>query len=376
MTPRLQDVKRIRQFDLFDDVPNEDLSGLLKHVVSENPAVGDYIIHEGKFMRRVFLLERGLVDVFKQIGNRMVRINTLGPGDYFGEIGSVLNCPATATVRAREDVTVLSIDEENFQNFIRRHKTVFFRIFKTATERLSSTNILQLRHLIDELDFYYQKFLDVQKIWYFLPAELVARTLRGEMDDIQKGIVRDVTVLFLDLRHYTFFAEVHAPESVLGTLNDIFTEVTRIVTRNDGNVDKFIGDGLMAVFSSETTPSKNAANALEASIEIMRFLRTYNINRYRNHEEEFYLGIGLNSGKVVFGNIGVENMMMNYTAIGDVVNVASRICSHEKNNTVAITDTTYKLVYRKVKNMELSKQEQVELRGRREPVTFYHVTGF
>ncbi len=376
MTPRLQDVKRIRQFDLFDDVPNEDLSGLLKHVVSENPAVGDYIIHEGKFMRRVFLLERGLVDVFKQIGNRMVRINTLGPGDYFGEIGSVLNCPATATVRAREDVTVLSIDEENFQNFIRRHKTVFFRIFKTATERLSSTNILQLRHLIDELDFYYQKFLDVQKIWYFLPAELVARTLRGEMDDIQKGIVRDVTVLFLDLRHYTFFAEVHAPETVLGTLNDIFTEVTRVVTRNDGNVDKFIGDGLMAVFSSETTPSKNAANALEASIEIMRFLRTYNINRYRNHEEEFYLGIGLNSGKVVFGNIGVENMMMNYTAIGDVVNVASRICSHEKNNTVAITDATYKLVYRKVKNMELSKQEQVELRGRREPVTFYHVSGF
>ncbi len=376
MTPRLHDIKRIRQFDLFDDVSNEDIAGLLKHINEEAPAVGDYVIHEGKFMRRVFFLERGLVDVFKQIGNRMVRINTLGPGDYFGEIGSVLNCPATATVRAREDVTILSIDEDNFQNFIRRHKTVFFRIFKTATERLSSTNILQLRHLIDELDFYYQKFLDVQKIWYFLPAELVARTLRGEMEDIQKGIVRDVTVLFLDLRHYTFFAEVHVPEAVLGTLNDIFTEVTRVVTRNDGNVDKFIGDGLMAVFSSETAPSKNAGNALQASVEIMRFLRTYNINRYRNHQEEFYLGIGLNSGKVVFGNIGVENMMMNYTAIGDVVNVAARICSHEKNNNIAIAESTYKLIYRKIKNMDVSKQEQVELRGRREPVTFYHLTGF
>jgi class 3 adenylate cyclase len=376
MVAKLHDIKRMKQFDLFDDVSNEDLVTLVKHVSVDTPAVGDYIIHEGKFTRRIFLLERGLVDVFKQIGNRLVRINTLGPGDYFGEIGSVLNCPATATVRAREDVTVLSIEEENFLIFIRRHKNVFFRIFKTTTERLSSTNILQLRHLIDELDFYYQKFLDVQKIWYFLPAELVARTLRGELDDIQKGIVNDVTILFLDLRHYTFFAEIHEPEVVLRTLNDMFTEVTRIVTRNDGNVDKFIGDGLMAVFSSETTPTKNANNALNAAVEIMRFLRGYNTNRYRNHQEEFYLGLGLNSGKVVFGNVGVENMMMNYTAIGDVVNVASRICSHEKNNTIAIAEATYKLVYRKLQNYEVSKQEQVELRGRREPVTFYHLSGF
>lgn len=373
MVGKLHDIKRIKQFDLFDDVSNEDLVGLVKQVNVDSPAVGDYIIHEGKFTRRIFLLERGLVDVFKQIGNRMVRINTLGPGDYFGEIGSVLNCPATATVRAREDVTVLSIDEQDFLGFIRRHKNVFFRIFKTATERLSSTNILQLRHLIDELDFYYQKFLDVQKIWYFLPAELVARTLRGEMENVQKGEVRDVTILFLDLRHYTFFAEIHDPETVLKTLNEIFTEVTRIITRNDGNVDKFIGDGLMAVFSADTTAAKNASNALTAAVDIMHFLRSYNTSRYRNHQEEFYLGIGLNSGKVVFGNVGVENMMMNYTGIGDVVNVAARICSHEKNNTIAIAEPTYKLVYRKLKNLEISKQEQVELRGRREPVTFYHI---
>ncbi len=317
-----------------------------------------------------------MVDVFKQIGNRLVRINTLGPGDYFGEIGVVLNCPATATVRAREDATILSFPEDEFQGFIRRHKNVFFQIFKTATERLSSTNILQLRHLIDELDFYYHKFLDVQKIWYFLPAELVARTLRGEMEDVQKGFLQEATILFLDLRHYTFFAEIHEPQEVLHTLNEMFTQATRIITRHDGNVDKFIGDGLMAVFSNETTPRKNAANAFESAVEIMRFLRGYNTNRYRHHEEEFYLGVGLSSGKAVFGNIGVENMMMNYTGIGDVVNVASRLCSFEQNNTIALTESTYKLVYRKLKNFEVSKREEIELRGRRDPVTFYHIRGF
>jgi class 3 adenylate cyclase len=314
--------------------------------------------------------------VFKQIGKRMVRINTMGPGDYFGEIAMVLNCPPTATVRARDGVTLLSIPEDVFMGFIHRHKNVFFKIFKTATERLSSTNILQLRHLIDELDFYYQKFLDVQKIWYFLPAELVGRTLRGELDEVRKGYMRRVTILFLDLRHYTFFAEIRDPEAVLSTLNEMFYEVTRIITRNDGNVDKFIGDGLMAVFESDTTERKNAANALEASVEIMKFMKDFNSSRYRKHQEEFYLGIGLNSGEVVFGNVGVENLMMNFTAIGDVVNVAARLASHEQNNLIALSEDTYKLVYRKLKPYTVSKQEEVELRGRREPVTYYHLSGF
>jgi len=305
-----------------------------------------------------------------------VRINTMGPGDYFGEIGIVLNCPATATVRAREDVVLLSFPEEAFQGFIRRHTNVFFQIFKTATERLSSTNILQLRHLIDELDFYYQKFLDVQRIWYFLPAALVSRTLRGEIEEVRKGLLQNVTILFLDLRHYTFFAEIHEPADVLNTLNELFTEITRIITRHDGNVDKFIGDGLMAVFSSETTAGKNAGNAFEASVEIMRYLQAFNQQRYRQHEEEFYLGIGLNSGNVVFGNVGVENMMMNYTCVGDVVNVAARLSSHEQNNVIALAEDTYKLVYRKLKGFEVSKREEISLRGRREPVTFYHIRGF
>jgi adenylate cyclase len=202
---------------------------------------------------------------------------------------------------------------------------------------------------------------------------LVARTLRGEMDEIQKGYAEDVTILFLDLRHYTFFAEVREPETVLSTINDMFEEITRTITRNDGNVDKFIGDGLMAVFKGAGTARKDAVNALEASVQIMRFLRGFNAQRYRQHEEEFYLGIGLNSGPVVFGNVGVENMMMNYTAIGDVVNVAARLASHEQNNKIALTEETYKLVYRKLQPYEVSKAENVELRGRREPVTFYSI---
>jgi len=367
-------IKRIKAFDLFEDISDEDAAELLKHLEVEEPAVGDYIIHEGRVPGKVFFIESGEMDVFKQMGRRMVRINTMGPGDYCGEISIILNCPATATVRAREKVRLLVFPGEVFRQFIERHKAVFFRIFKTTTERLSTTDIIQLRHFIDEFDFFYRKFLDVQRIWYFLPSELVARTLRGEMEEIEGGVLREVTVLFLDLRHYTFFAEVRRPEKVLSTLNEIFSQITNIITRNNGNVDKFLGDGLMAVFGNQTTPRKNAQNALAAAIESMEFLQRFNRDRYRRHEEEFYMGIGLNSGEAVFGNVGVENMMMNYTAIGDTVNVAARLCSLEGNNTVNLTEATYKLTYRKLKNFRVEKQKALKLRGRRDPVTVYQVT--
>lgn len=368
-----RNIKRVKSFDLFEDVSDEDIGELLKYLEVEQPAIGDYVIHEGKVPGKVFFIEKGEMDVFKQMGRRMVRINTMGPGDYFGEISIVLNCPATATVRARDGVSLLVFPGDVFRNFIERHKAVFFRIFKTTTERLSTTDIIQLRHFIDQFDFFYRKFLDVQRIWYFLPSELVARTLRGELEEIKGGVLKEVTAFFLDLRHYTFFAEIRKPESVLSTLNEIFSHLTNVITRNNGYVDKFIGDGLLAVFSNQSTPRKNAQEALEAAVESMRFLQGFNRERYRHHEEEFYMGIGLNSGPVVVGNVGVENMMMNYTVIGDTINVASRVCNLEGNNTVNLTEATYKLVYRKLKNLKIEKKEQIELRGRREPVTVYQI---
>ena len=363
----------LKRFHLFDEVFEEDLIGLAKYVEVIKPGAGDYIIYEGKFANKVFFLDAGNADVFKQIGARQVRIDTLQPGDYFGEIGIVLNCPATATVRAREGVVLFAIPAEIFKKFIERHRSVFFKIFKTTTERLSSTNILQLRHLIDELSFFYNKFLDVQKIWYFLPMELVLHTLRGELTKAKEGRLENISVMFLDLRHYTFFAEIHTPVEVLQTLNAILGEIAQIVIRHNGSIDKFIGDGLLAIFSAEESATKNAANALSSALESVRFLKEFNLRRYRTLEEEFYTGIGINSGPAVLGNVGIENMMMNFTAIGDTVNVAARICSMTGNNSIAFTESTHRLIYRRLKGLNVEKVENVELRGRKEPVTIYRI---
>ncbi len=365
--------KRLKAFPLFDEVAEEDLRLLAKHLQILKPEPGDYIIHEGKHPNRVFFIESGQMDVFKQIGHRLVRIDTLSSGDYFGEIGIILNSPATATVRAREGANLLALEKEEFRRFIQRHRVVFFKLFKTATERLSSTNILQLRHLIDELGFFYSKFLDVQKIWYFLPVDLVASTLRGELQLVKAGKLEKVTVLFLDLRHYTFFAEIHQPKEVLSVLNELLGRMPDIVIRNNGVVYKFLGDGLMAIFGSEEDPARNAKNSLKASIEAIRFLKNYNRKRSRKLEEEFYMGIGLCSGEVVTGNIGVENMMMNFTSLGDTVNVAARLCTSIPNNSIAMADSTYKLVYRSLKGMKVVELGNIELRGRREPVFVYQV---
>ncbi len=365
--------KRLKAFSLFEGISDEYLTRLARSADVLLPETGDYIIYEGKKPNRVFFVEDGTADVYKQMGRRLVRIDTLHKGDYFGEIGIVLNCPATATVRSRENLKLIAIPAEVFRRFIEQHRSVFFRIFKTASERLSSTNLLQLHHLIDELGFFYNKFLDVQKIWFFLPIELVARTLRGELEEAQQGRIEEVTIYFLDIRHYTFFAEIHEPKEVLKTLNELLGRMAEIVIRNNGAVDKFTGDGLMAIFNSSDNPRTNAKNALNSALESVEFLREFNRRRYRSLEEEFYVGIGINSGQVVIGNIGVENMMMNFTAIGDVVNVASRICNLVGNNTISMTDDTYRLVSRRLVKHEVKKVGKVELKGRREPVTIYQI---
>ncbi len=366
-------VKRLKKFSLFSDVSEEDLQRLAGTLEVLKPETGDYVVHEGKHPNKVFFVESGSADVFKQIGHRLVRIDTLSSGDYFGEIGIILNSPATATVRAKDDVTLLALPAKEFRDFIERHRSVFFKIFKTASERLSSTNILQLRFLIDELGFFYTKFLDVQKIWYFLPIELVARTLRGELSLTREGRLESLTVLFLDLRHYTFFAEIHRPREVLLTLNEILGGIADIIIRGEGNIDKFMGDGLMAIFSSDEDEAQNAKNALKASFSAFEFLKAVNRKRVRVREEEFYMGIGLNSGEVVLGNIGIENMMMNYTAIGDAVNVASRLCGSVANNSISMSERTYKLVYRSLKGRKVEDLGEMDIRGRRDPVHVYQV---
>lgn len=137
---------------------------------------------------------------------------------------------------------------------------------------------------------------------------------------------RHVAVMFLDIRNFTRFSESRRPEEVIAFLNDLFGFMIEIVNKHNGIINKFLGDGFMAVFGAPFSDGQNSRNAVAASLDILEELqRRIQDGRIPSTE----LGIGLHCGEAVTGNVGSEQRK-EYTVIGDVVNLASRIESLNK----------------------------------------------
>lgn len=140
---------------------------------------------------------------------------------------------------------------------------------------------------------------------------------------------REITVLFADLRGFTALSEQHAPETVAGWLDEYFGRMVREVFRHGGTLDKFLGDGLMAYFGAPLPQDDHAAAAVACARDMIGALAELNARRRERGEPELDVGIGLHSGPAIVGNIGPEERR-EYTAIGDTVNVASRLESLTK----------------------------------------------
>lgn len=172
----------------------------------------------------------------------------------------------------------------------------------------------------------------------------------------------EVTVMFLDVRGFTGFAERAPATEVVERLNQLFSLAVPLVARHQGQVDKFIGDGLMAVFGAPRPLEEHADCALAAACAIAAAVE-------EEFGEELEIGIGLNSGRVVAGSIGAEGRL-NYSVIGDVVNVAARVeaATRELGDVVLLTEQTRELLS---DPSSLSRRGEVSLKGRAEPVVVY-----
>lgn len=158
----------------------------------------------------------------------------------------------------------------------------------------------------------------------FLPAEVARSIAAGEHALALGGQRRTVSVLFADVVSFTSFAESAAPEQVVNFLNELFSVLSEVVFRHGGTVDKFIGDCVMAVFGAPEDQPDHAARALAAAEDMHRFVETSAPAWQQKYGIEARLGIGVNTGEVLVGNLGSEQRM-EYTAIGDPVNVAARL---------------------------------------------------
>lgn len=173
----------------------------------------------------------------------------------------------------------------------------------------------------------------------FLSKELVDAIVKGEHELALGGRRAAVSVLFADVVAFTPLAENKAAEEIVAILNELFSILTEVVFRHGGTVDKFVGDCIMAVWGAPVAQEDHASRALAAAEDMMRFLETANESFRERYGITLELGIGINSGEVLVGNIGSDKRM-EYTVIGDVVNVAARLEAIARPNQVLLGDAT------------------------------------
>ena len=153
------------------------------------------------------------------------------------------------------------------------------------------------------------------------------------------GESREVTVFFADVVGFTRLSESHPPETIVALLNELFTFATEIIQRRGGIIDKFIGDCIMAVWGSPNTRPDDAQRAVQAAEDLRRWLDVGNRRWRERWGIEIQLAIGVHTGPVIAGNVGSEKRM-EYTVIGDTVNVAARLESMAQPGQILVSEAT------------------------------------
>jgi adenylate cyclase len=192
----------------------------------------------------------------------------------------------------------------------------------------------------------------------------------GKAPTVQ-GTRRKITVLFSDIRSFTSLAEKLSPEDVVQLLNEYFASMVEVIFRNKGTLDKFMGDGLMVMFGAPAEDQEQEIHAVRAAIEMQDMAHKLSKKWEAEGRGGIRIGVGINSGPAIVGNIGSEERM-EYTAIGDTVNLASRLESATKDLGVdiLIAETTYDGIRG---SFEVRRIGPLNVKGRSEPVITYTI---
>jgi adenylate cyclase len=205
----------------------------------------------------------------------------------------------------------------------------------------------------------------------YVSGDVAERILEEKDDLLLRGEVRRVTILFLDVRGFTTISERLSPTEVVTLLNEYFDVVVDRVTRHGGTLNKFIGDAAMCIWGAPKEALNAERDAVLCALEIQAAVAGLSAERARNGITTVGIGIGINAGEVVAGNLGAARRL-EYTVIGDAVNLAQRLESQAKAGEVLISQEVYEKVEALV---EASPREPVKLKGKSQPVQLWEVTG-
>ena len=212
-----------------------------------------------------------------------------------------------------------------------------------------------------------RRAIERQALERFMSSVVVEKILASP-DEIRLGGENQMaTILFADIRDFTRLSEQLAPQKVVELLNEYFSEMTDLIFENGGTLDKYLGDGIMALFGAPWPKPDDAQRAVRTAGAMQRALVGLNRQWQARGQEPLQMGVGINTGQVTAGNIG-SSKRMDYTVIGDAVNLASRLCAHASGGQVLISESTFREI-----GSPALRLDSIRVKGKAAPVEVYEI---
>lgn len=230
---------------------------------------------------------------------------------------------------------------------------------KKIEERYTDTINLKIAWLRDLISAYER----------YLPARVIEKIRLNPKAKRIEGERRNITVLFADLSGFTALSETMDAEEIANIINDFFTRMVKIVHKYEGSVDKFLGDALMVLFGAPVAHHDDPERAVRVALEMQEEMKRFNAEK--NFASPLSMSVGINTGPAVALNVGSEERM-EYTVIGDTVNLAARLESVSGPGEIIISHFTYEKI---ADIVDAEKRPSVKVKGKRKPVANYLVKG-
>jgi len=204
-----------------------------------------------------------------------------------------------------------------------------------------------------------------------IPPSVVEQVLKGTLTIEKGGRLNEITMLFSDIRGFTTMSDGRPPEEVVNTLNEYFEVMVDVLFQYQGTLDKFVGDEIIGLFGAPIPIDDAPFKAVACALMMMHGLEEFNRTRASEGLSAIRIGIGINTGNVITGSIG-STRALQYTAIGDAMNVASRLVNVASSGEVIISESTYRYVADRV---DATALPPVKVKGKADELKVYRVNG-
>ena len=320
--------------------------------------------------------------ILGSIATGVITLNPLGEVDSINQAGlNILNKEIDQIIgnhymflfeKDPEVIEIIQLAETENQT-----QTEINLSFKTVSEE-AKVNVSAAPRLgpdgtVQGLVLAIEDITDVSKVKNTFKRYVSKQVVDELLDDDAKlnlgGEEREVTILFSDIRGFTNMSETMNPEDVVTTLNEYFSEMIDIVFKYNGTLDKIIGDELMIVYGAPISNEDDTERAVKTAVEMQNKIFELNKSRKKKKKKPIEVGMGINRGIVVSGNIGSRDMM-DYTVIGDTVNLGARLCSAAGPGEILVSSSVWKETQ---KQHKYKKLDPILVKGKKDKIAIYSV---